>query len=106
MSQNTLNLQDSVMKVNGTQMIDANAIARLFSLDAEMIKALLRSYAARPGRRSDVYAEGGLVFTTGQGIVELSRVFPDEFDLEGLDRLASAMPADSALENFKVEVAS
>lgn len=100
MSQSRLSLQDAVINVNGRKMIGADSIANLFSLDQKMVRSLLTSYAKRPGRQTDVYADGGLVFTTGQGIVELSRIFPGDMDLEGLGKLAVALGADPALTQF------
>lgn len=102
MSQSNLSLQDAVITVNGNPMIGADSVANLFSLDRKMVRALLTSYAGRPGRQTDVYADGGLVFTNGQGIVELARVFPDDMDLEGIRKLADALGDDPALSDFGV----
>lgn len=100
MPQKTNDLQDSVLRINGTALVGASAVARLFSLDHKLVVGLLEAYSKQPGGKQAVYVGDGLVFMTGQGVMELARVFPNNIDVAGLEKLAEVMRDDAVLAEF------
>lgn len=81
-------------------------LSERFGLDYKLVMGLLEDWGRRPGMSRHLWVEplSGLkkIYCTGQGVVELMRIFPQKFEDERLRliKLAGQMQPDAALEPY------
>ena len=89
-----------------TYFVSGAHISERFGLDYKLVMGLLEDWGRRPGMSRHLYVEplSGLkkIYCTGQGVVELMRIFPQKFEDERLRliKLAGQMQPDAALETY------